>query len=131
MTTVVEKHEPFLANYPAFAQTLSPRQPDWLRHLRKHALERYRHLGWPGPRNEDWKFTNLAPLARIPFETAAVADRSSWVNASDQVVATVWPDPAGSPRANRSGRRCRNNTRYLARLLALAWMSIRQQWGNP
>ena len=54
--------------------------------------------------------------------TAAAADRSSWVNASDQVVATVWLDPAGSPRANRSGRRCRNNTRYLARLLALARM---------
>jgi Fe-S cluster assembly protein SufD len=67
MTTVAEKHEPFLANYPAFAQTLSTRQPEWLRQLRKQALERYRHLGWPGPRNEDWKFTNLTPLARIPF----------------------------------------------------------------
>jgi Fe-S cluster assembly protein SufD len=73
MTTVLEKHEPFLSSYPAFTQTLSPRQPDWLRHLRKHGLERYRHLGWPTPRNEDWKFTNLNPLARIPFEQARQA----------------------------------------------------------
>jgi Fe-S cluster assembly protein SufD len=70
MTTVLEKTEPFLANYAAFAQSLPARQPDWLRQLRKHGLDRYRHLGWPTPRNEDWKFTNLNPVARIPFALA-------------------------------------------------------------
>jgi Fe-S cluster assembly protein SufD len=35
--------------------------------LRKAAIARFGEIGFPGPRNEDWKFTNLAPLVRTAF----------------------------------------------------------------
>jgi Fe-S cluster assembly protein SufD len=73
MTTVLDKQQPFLANHAAFARTLSPRQPEWLRKLRSNGLERFKQLGWPTPRNEDWKFTSLSTLAGIPFEPASPA----------------------------------------------------------
>jgi Fe-S cluster assembly protein SufD len=35
--------------------------------LRKAAIARFGEIGFPNERNEDWKFTNLAPLLRTPF----------------------------------------------------------------
>src|SRR5438105_1905747 len=36
--------------------------------LHQAARERFRALPFPGPRSEDWRFTNLAPLLRTSFE---------------------------------------------------------------
>lgn len=44
--------------------------PAWVGPLRRAAIERFAELGFPGPRDEDWKFTPLAPLAAVPFQLA-------------------------------------------------------------
>ncbi len=41
-----------------------------VRHLRRGALERFLALGFPTPRLEDWRFTNVAPIAEIAFTLA-------------------------------------------------------------
>src|SRR6516164_5297417 len=38
--------------------------------LRQDALTRFEELGFPSVRDEDWKFTSLAPLAKVPFRPA-------------------------------------------------------------
>ena len=40
----------------------------WLRHLRRAAFERFTSLGFPTTHNEDWKYTNVTPFTKIPFE---------------------------------------------------------------
>src|SRR5271169_2360976 len=35
--------------------------------LRKAGLAQFAELGFPTLQNEDWRFTNVAPLARLPF----------------------------------------------------------------
>ncbi len=45
--------------------------PEWLRAVRGAARDRFVELGFPTPRDEDWKFTNVAPIARREFELAA------------------------------------------------------------
>jgi len=40
----------------------------WLRHLRRAAFERFAALGFPTTHNEDWKYTNVTPFTKIPFE---------------------------------------------------------------
>ena len=52
---------------------------DWLRRLRANAMERFEELGFPTPKDEEWKYTNVAPLARIgftplPFEEPPTAE---------------------------------------------------------
>ena len=44
------------------------RQPAWLFPLRKAGLARFAELGFPSPRHEDWRFTNVAPIANLPFQ---------------------------------------------------------------
>jgi Fe-S cluster assembly protein SufD len=45
--------------------------PDWLKPVRRAALERSAELGFPTVRDEDWKFTNVTPIARRAFRPPA------------------------------------------------------------
>ncbi len=45
--------------------------PEWLRPVRQAAMARSSELGFPTVRDEDWKFTNLAPLSKKAFAPAA------------------------------------------------------------
>jgi len=40
----------------------------------RERFERFLELGFPTSRDEDWKFTNLAPLLRVPFENPEAGD---------------------------------------------------------
>ncbi|HST53669.1 MAG TPA: Fe-S cluster assembly protein SufD [Pyrinomonadaceae bacterium] len=44
--------------------------PPWLARLRERAFERFDESGFPTTTEEDWKYTNVAPLARRAFEVA-------------------------------------------------------------
>lgn len=46
---------------------LVPPDDGWLGRIRREALERFLETGFPTTRQEDWKYTNVAPLARVPF----------------------------------------------------------------
>jgi len=58
--------EPFLEKFRRFET--EPRQPAWLLPLRKAGMARFAELGFPTVHDEDWRFTNLVPLARLPFK---------------------------------------------------------------
>jgi Fe-S cluster assembly protein SufD len=43
------------------------KQPSWVFPLRKAGIARFAELGFPTINDEDWRFTNVAPIARLPF----------------------------------------------------------------
>jgi Fe-S cluster assembly protein SufD len=45
-------------------------EPGWLAALRDEAREAFADRGFPHPRLEEWRYTNLAPLAKARFEFA-------------------------------------------------------------
>jgi Fe-S cluster assembly protein SufD len=47
------------------------KSPAWVDSVREAAMERFRKEGFPTPKLESWKFTNLGPLARTTFRDAA------------------------------------------------------------
>ena len=53
---------------------LSPAAP-WLELVRASAMERFEQLGFPSVRDEEWKYTNLATLAKESFEPVTGADQ--------------------------------------------------------
>ncbi len=42
-------------------------QPAWVLPLRKAGIARFAERGFPTTRDEDWRFTNVAPIAKLPF----------------------------------------------------------------
>ena len=61
--------DPFLAAF-AHVEQARDRQPAWLFPLRKAGLARFAELGFPTLQHEDWRFTNVAPIAQLPFRPA-------------------------------------------------------------
>ena len=47
--------------------------------IREQAAQRFEQLGWPTPRLEEWKYTNLAPVQRGTWSRAARADYAAEV----------------------------------------------------
>ena len=52
----------------AFEGMPAEAQHAWLTPIREAALSRFVELGFPTTRHEDWRFTNIAPLAEIEFQ---------------------------------------------------------------
>jgi Fe-S cluster assembly protein SufD len=69
MTAVAERHEAVIAEFDAFR-----RDPAFgsgaLRDRREAAFTRFLERGFPTTRDEEWKFTNVAPIAATPFVRA-------------------------------------------------------------
>jgi len=62
--------------------------PEPVLQLRKRALDAYRSIPFPTIHDEDWRFTNVAPFLKIPFEIprASRPQELSWV----PLVAEGW-----------------------------------------
>ncbi len=69
MATVAQRNY-----FDAYNEVLAEGQehePVWLRQLREDGWARFSAKGFPTTHDEDWRFTNLAALARTPFRRVA------------------------------------------------------------
>lgn len=57
--------EPRLQKFERFETHAT--QPAWVFPLRKAGIARFAELGFPTLQHEDWRFTNVAPIAKLPF----------------------------------------------------------------
>jgi Fe-S cluster assembly protein SufD len=70
MPEVLTQRDQYLASIEQLARSSAP-VPSWLRRLRATAANSFEEQGFPTARNEDWKFTSVAPLLRVAFQTPA------------------------------------------------------------
>src|SRR5262249_23263862 len=68
MTTAIAEPKERFEDW--FGQLDRTRPTAALEPLREAARARFRELSLPGKHTEDWRFTNLAPMLRVPFELA-------------------------------------------------------------
>ena len=61
----------YLSEFARFGKEISRKEPSWLGDLRRKALERFADLKFPTTRDEEWKYTSVAPIAGTPFRVAA------------------------------------------------------------
>lgn len=47
-----------------------PQQPAWMLPFRQAGFARFAELGFPTLQHEDWRFTNVAPIVKLPFRPA-------------------------------------------------------------
>src|SRR5258705_12118466 len=61
--------------YQAAFHTLRQTSPaaSWVELVRGSAMDRFELLGFPSVKEEEWKYTNLAPLAKESFQPAAAS----------------------------------------------------------
>ena len=71
MATEAGKLNAYLEAFGELTAERQERDPLWLRQLREDAWQRFNAKGFPTTHDEDWRFTNLAALAKTPFRRAA------------------------------------------------------------
>src|SRR3989304_6112820 len=74
MAVTVSSVDAYLSEFDRFERQQGPRDPSWVGELRKAAIQRFAEAGFPTIKNEDWKYTNVAPIAKTPFRIARVDD---------------------------------------------------------
>ncbi|HUA15946.1 MAG TPA: Fe-S cluster assembly protein SufD [Verrucomicrobiae bacterium] len=80
MSTAIANVEQYLESFVA-VEKLSKGEPGWLQTMRKNAFARFCETGFPTTHDEDWRFTNVAAIARTPFSVAG--PERSQVSTSD------------------------------------------------
>jgi Fe-S cluster assembly protein SufD len=70
MTAVLEDKDIYLSSFADFEKELKEATRSPLYRLRAAAIERFAALGFPTTDNEEWRFTSVVPLTRVPFHLA-------------------------------------------------------------
>ncbi|MEK7757293.1 MAG: hypothetical protein AAB385_08790 [Planctomycetota bacterium] len=66
-----EEKNTYLSHFAELEARSPGHRLPWLQRIRKAAISHFAELGFPTTRHEEWRFTNVAPLAKIPFQPVA------------------------------------------------------------
>jgi Fe-S cluster assembly protein SufD len=58
--------DPYLQRFEKFER--EAKHPSWVFPLRKAGISRFAELGFPTIKQEDWRFTNVSPITKLPFK---------------------------------------------------------------
>jgi Fe-S cluster assembly protein SufD len=73
MTQLAEENRTFLSHVTR-EHRYAPAAPEWLARLRRAGLDRFTEVGFPSTKDEAWRFTNVAPIARTAFKPAPMRE---------------------------------------------------------
>jgi len=60
---IMKETDPYLMEF----ERVEKSGPSWLYPIRQAGMARFAELGFPTLRDEDWRFTNVTPIAKLPF----------------------------------------------------------------
>src|SRR5579875_2207496 len=66
-TQAKQSLEPYAEAFAAFEKEAAGRELPWLCKLRREGFDRFNAVGFPTLKDEDWRFTNLAPIVQTSF----------------------------------------------------------------
>ena len=70
MEAIARENDLYNASIESFAQIRFAGEPEWLASLRREAFARFTALGFPTTKDEEWKYTGVGPITRVPFRPA-------------------------------------------------------------
>ncbi|MGI9066069.1 MAG: Fe-S cluster assembly protein SufD [Pyrinomonadaceae bacterium] len=70
VTEIITRENSYHEAFRALQETQPDTPGSWLKRLRESAMESFQELGFPSVKDEEWKYTNVAPIARIDFKPA-------------------------------------------------------------
>ncbi len=70
MIATTEKEGLYLSSFRELEDRLAANSPSWLHEIRRAAMAGFAERGFPTTRQEEWRNTNVAPIAAVPFQPA-------------------------------------------------------------
>src|ERR671910_509804 len=69
MSQIVKEENQYQAGFRELQQRTTG-DPAWFARLRESAMDRFEQLGFPSVKEEEWKYTNVAPISKLNFKPA-------------------------------------------------------------
>jgi FeS assembly protein SufD len=73
MVALKEKEGVYFSSFMELEERLAASGPSWLHEIRRAAMEGFAEKGFPSTRQEEWRNTNVAPIAAVPFRPATTS----------------------------------------------------------
>jgi Fe-S cluster assembly protein SufD len=79
---LIKEENTYASAFRELIETRAVNEPSWLRLLRQKSFDRFESVGYPSVKEEDWKYTNVTPIAKANFAPVLSSNRTT-VTASD------------------------------------------------
>jgi Fe-S cluster assembly protein SufD len=93
MVEVLRENSPYLTGFRGLLERSAQTEPAFIQQAREEALVRFERVGFPSVHDEEWKYTNVAAIAKSEFIPAVAAgpsgsesglsDTFTWVETRD------------------------------------------------
>ena len=70
VSQIVKEENQYQAAFRQLQQRTAAGEPAWFARLRESAMDRFEQLGFPSVKEEEWKYTNVAPISKLNFKPA-------------------------------------------------------------
>jgi Fe-S cluster assembly protein SufD len=101
VTQILKEENQYQTAFRQLQQRTEPNNPAWFERLRESAMDRFEQLGFPSVKEEEWKYTNVAPISRLPFKPAAIDTNALMTSA--ELARFGYPETQGSKLVFRNG----------------------------
>lgn len=95
VSQIVKEKDTYQAAFRALQQKRRTKSVSWVDRLRESAIARFEQLGFPTTDEEDWKYTNVAPIAKRKFDPT-FAHRESALDQNPALLAPFAYREAGA-----------------------------------
>ncbi len=95
ISEAIKTQDSYQAAFRALQAKGSALQASWLERLRESAMDRFAEVGFPSVQNEEWKYTNVAPIERAGFSPAARDETEVTIDAS-KLTSLTYPEAKAS-----------------------------------
>ena len=90
MSQALAEQDQYLSDFERFEERGAATA--WVQSIRREAISRFAALGFPSTKDEEWKYTNVAPILRIPFKPAAAESNGlTTVEALERTISISLP----------------------------------------
>ncbi len=100
MIAAAEQLSTYLGEFEQLSQARAG-EPAWLSERRRQGMQLFSEAGFPTTRHEEYKYTNLAPMAKTPFRTASAEAESV---DQGQIASHLFEDLGGNRLVFVNGR---------------------------
>ncbi|HYN24301.1 MAG TPA: Fe-S cluster assembly protein SufD [Pyrinomonadaceae bacterium] len=103
MSQIVKQEGVYQAAFRLLQQRTAGNNPAWFARLRESAMDRFEQLGFPSIKEEEWKYTNIAPISKVNFEPVVGSDKSEATLTADEVTRLGYVEAQASQLVFRNG----------------------------
>ncbi len=100
---IIKQEGTYQAAFQLLQQRTAGVIPGWVERLRESAMDRFEQLGFPSVKEEEWKYTNVAPISRMSFAPVIAPDEAGGRLTAREIAGLGYAESEASQLIFRNG----------------------------